>query len=64
MSIRPSRDSALRLAALFATAVLILTACAPQADLDKVMGRAVEGTPVTQEQRIDCDLIFPGPDYR
>jgi len=53
----------MRLAALL-TALILLTACTSQADLDKVMGRATEGTPVTQEQRIDCDLIFPGPDHR
>lgn len=51
-------------AALLTIIALVLTSCSSQADLDKVMGNAVEGTPVTQEQRIDCDLIFPGPDHR
>jgi len=42
-----------------------VTGCASGADLDKVMGRSalVEGTPQPApqpEQRIDCDLIFPG----
>jgi hypothetical protein len=54
----------LRLAALFATVALVLAGCSSQDGLDKIMGRSVEGTPTTQEQRIDCDLIFPGPDYR
>lgn len=42
------------------TLALAVTGCD---DLDKVMGRTTEGTPVTApkpEQRIDCDLIFPG----
>jgi len=40
-----------------------VTGCASGADLDKVMGRSVEGMPQPApepEQRIDCDLIFPG----
>ena len=53
----------MRLAALLTVIALVCTAC-PSQGLDKVMGRATEGTPVTQEQRIDCDLIFPGPDHR
>jgi hypothetical protein len=53
-----------KIAALFAIMAVVLTACPSQSELDKVMGRAVEGAPVTQEQRIDCDLIFPGPDHR
>jgi len=53
----------MKLAALLTVAALT-SACTSQADLDKVMGRATEGTPVSQEQRIDCDLIFPGPDHR
>ena len=51
-------------AALLAIMALILSSCSSQADLDKVMGRATQGTPVTETQRIDCDLIFPGPDHR
>lgn len=46
--------------AIAALAAVALTGCD---DLDKVMGRTTEGTPVTApkpEQRIDCDLIFPG----
>jgi len=44
---------------------VMLTGCATKEDLDKVMGRSalVEGTPQPApqpEQRIDCDLIFPG----
>ena len=48
--------------AALAIMTVILAACSSQADLDKVMGRVAENTP-TQEQRIDCDLIFPGPDH-
>lgn len=51
----------MKLAAALAALAIVLAGCD---DLDKVMGRAVEGTPTpaaeTQERRIDCDLIFPG----
>jgi hypothetical protein len=40
----------MKLAALAAIAVL-LTGCT----------RTIEATPVEEPQRIDCDLIFPGP---
>jgi hypothetical protein len=41
-------------------AVLILTGgCAP-VDMDQIMGRT-DGTPTTNTQSIDCDLIFPAP---
>lgn len=38
------------------SAVLLSAGCT-SADLDPIMGR---GTPV-ETQRLDCDLIFPGP---
>jgi outer membrane biogenesis lipoprotein LolB len=53
-----------KIAALLAIVAAVLTACTSRSELDKVMGRSVEGAPVTQEQRLDCDLIFPGPDHR
>jgi hypothetical protein len=34
--------------------VLVLTGCKP----------AVSGTPAPEPRKIDCDLIFPGPDHR
>ena len=40
-------------------AVVLSVGCAP-ADLDPIMGRT-DGTPVVETQRLDCDLIFPGP---
>ena len=54
----------MKIAAVFVVMSVVLAGCPSQAGMDKVMGRAVQGTPVTQEQRIDCDLIFPGPDSR
>ena len=54
----------MRYAALFAVLAAVLTACPSRADLDKVMGRAVESVPAPTTQRIDCDLVFPGPDHR
>ena len=53
----------MKYAALLAIMTVVLAACSSRADLDKVLGRT-ESTPTTQEQRIDCDLIFPGPDHR
>ena len=40
-----------RLVAILCLVVLVLTGCA----------RTVDATPVPEPQRIDCDLIFPGP---
>ena len=40
----------MKLAAL-AAAILVLTGCT----------RTVDATPVPEPQRIDCNLIFPGP---
>lgn len=48
-------------------ATVTLAGCASDTDLDKVMGRSVEGTPTTApepERKIDCDLIFPGGSTR
>lgn len=45
--------------ASLAALALILTACGGS-DLDKVMGRSVEGTPTTEPRKVHCDLIFPG----
>ena len=47
----------MKLVAAIAIAAL-LTACAP-VNLDPIMGRATEGTPTSQPQKLDCDLIFP-----
>lgn len=52
----------MRIAALLVAAIFV-AGCAP-VNLDQVMGRATEGTPVTETQKLDCDLIFPGPDSR
>ena len=38
--------------------VVLLAGCAP-VDLDSIMGRTTAGTPTTEPQRLDCDLIFP-----
>jgi len=49
-----------KIAAALAALTLLLAGCD---DLDKVMGRSVQGTPVTApepEQKVHCDLIFPG----
>ena len=53
----------MKLASLLIVIALVCTGC-PVQGLDKVMGNEAQGTPVKQEQRIDCDLIFPGPDHR
>jgi hypothetical protein len=37
--------------------VALLTGCTP-VNLDPVMGRTT-GTPTTEPQKLDCDLIFP-----
>lgn len=37
--------------------VVLLAGCAP-VDLGPVMGRTT-GTPTTEPQKLDCDLIFP-----
>lgn len=50
--------------ALLVAAIVLLAGCT--ADLDQVMGR-VDGTPTTApapEQKVHCDLIFPGVDRR
>lgn len=55
------------IARVLLAAVLIAAgaaACGSTVDLDKVMGRNVEGTPVQQPQKLHCDLIFPGGDTR
>ncbi len=46
-----------------ALVVVLLTGCSNTGQLDQIMGRT-EGTPVPEPNRIDCDLIFPGPDSR
>ena len=38
--------------------VVLLTGCAP-VNLDSIMGRTTAGTPTSQPQKLDCDLIFP-----
>lgn len=48
--------------------LMSVSACSISEDLDKVMGRSPAApTTTTQSEpppRIDCDLIFPGTDYR
>ncbi|WP_313673294.1 hypothetical protein [Mycolicibacterium sp.] len=40
-----------KLIALACLVVLVLTGCA----------RTIDATPVKEPQKVDCDLIFPGP---
>lgn len=40
-----------RILTILILATLVLSGC----------DRAVTGTPVPQPQKVDCDLIFPGP---
>ena len=54
----------MRIAAVFVVMSVVLAGCPSRADVDKVMDRSAAGTAVPVEQRIDCDLIFPGPDSR